>query len=62
MYILPDGREFWLYFKWDSSRRIGKVIAEQGGDGKFTLKNEIVDDDVLMTCRLVPKGQEPWHI
>jgi hypothetical protein len=62
MYILPDGREFLLYGKWDQSRRIGKVIASQNPDGTLTLANEIVDEDVLRKCRLVPKGEEPWTL
>jgi hypothetical protein len=62
MYILPDGREFLLYGKWDQSRRIGKVRSSQNPDGTLTLANEIVDEDVLRKCRLVPKGEEPWML
>jgi hypothetical protein len=62
MYILPDGREFLLFGKWDQSRRIGKVIAGENPDGTGTLANEIVDDDVLRKCRLIPKGEEPWTL
>ena len=62
MYILSDGREFFLYGKWDQSRRIGKVIASQNPDGTGTLANEIVDEEVLRKCRLVPKGEEPWTL
>lgn len=62
MYILPDGREFLLFHKWDTSRRIGKVIASRRPDGTVTLANEIVGEDVLRKCRLVPKGEEPWTL
>lgn len=62
MYILPDGRAFLLYARWDQSRRIGKVIACQNPDGTVTVANEIVDDDVLRKCRLIPKGEEPWTL
>ncbi len=62
MYILPDGREFLLFGRWDQSRRIGKVIASQNPDGTGTLANEIVDEDMLRKCRLVPKGEEPWTL
>lgn len=62
MYIFPDGREFLLYGRWDQSRRIGKVLSSQNPDGTFTLANEIVDEDVLRKCRLVPKGEEPWML
>lgn len=61
MYILPDGREFWLHYKWDNSRRIGKVVADRLPDGRLELANEIVDDAVLRRCELIPKGQEPWR-
>jgi hypothetical protein len=56
MHILPDGREFWLFGKWDTSRRIGKVPGRQPS----SLENHIVDEDVLRKCRIVPKGEEPW--
>jgi len=58
MYILPDGREFWLYAKWDMSRRIGKVLGQQPD----ILENHIVDEDVLRNCKVVPKGEEPWRL
>lgn len=61
MYILPDGREFWMYGKWDRSRRIGKVIAGRNPDGTCTLENEIVDEDVLRQCPVVPQEEEPWR-
>lgn len=61
MYILPDGREFLMYAKWDNSRRIGKVVAQRS-DGTLALANEIVDEDVLRQCRVVPKGQERWGL
>ena len=62
MYILPDGREFWLYGKWDTSRRIGKVLLgrQPGSPNQIVLDNHIVDEDVLRKCRIVPKGEEPW--
>ena len=60
MYILPDGREFLLFGKWDRSRRIGKVVVSRNPDGSGTLANKIVDEDVLRKCRRIPKGQEPW--
>src|SRR6185312_5085012 len=56
----PDGREFLLFGKWDQSRRIGKVVAGRTTDGTLRLANEMVDEDVLRKCRLVPKGEEPW--
>lgn len=62
MYILPDGREFLMWGKWDQSRRIGKVIATRNPDGTGTLANEIVDEEVLRKCLLVPKGEETWEI
>lgn len=62
MYILPDGREFLLFGRWDQSRRIGKVIGGRGPDSTLRLANEIVDEDVLRKCRLIPKGEEPWTL
>jgi hypothetical protein len=62
MYILPDGREFLLFGRWDQSRRIGKVVVGRSLDGTPRLANEIVDEDVLRKCRLVPKGEEPWTL
>lgn len=56
-----DG-EFLMWGKWDQSRRIGKVIATRNPDGTGTLANEIVDEEVLRKCLLVPKGEETWEI
>ena len=62
MYILPDGRQFLLFGRWDQSRRIGKVVAGRTTDGTLRLANEIVDEDMLRKCRFVPKGEEPWTL
>lgn len=57
MYVLPDGREFWLYGKWDRSRRIGKVLGSAPG----TVENCIIDEHVLRQCPVLPAGEEPWR-
>lgn len=57
MYVLPDGREIWLYGRWDRSRRIGKVLGSAPG----TVESCIVDEQVLRQCRVVPAGEEPWR-
>jgi hypothetical protein len=47
---------------WDQSRRSGKVMVGRTTDDTLRLANEIIDEDLLRKCRLVPKGEEPWTI
>ena len=63
MYLLPDGREFYLFWKYNKENRLGKVLVEPdkyGGRGS-TLRNEVVREDILRECQLVPAGEERWE-
>jgi hypothetical protein len=63
-YRLPDGRDFLLLGKWDGhGNRWGKV---QDGpphpDGTITVRNEIVPEELLRRCLLVPKEEAPFSM
>ena len=59
---LPDGQAFLLLGKWDShGNRWGKVQAgPMTTDGIIPLRNEIVPEEVLRRCPVIPQEQEPF--
>jgi hypothetical protein len=61
-YRLPDGQAFLLLGKWDShGKRWGKVQAgPMTSDGVIPLRNEIVPEEVLRRCPVIPQDQEPF--
>jgi hypothetical protein len=61
-YRLPDGQAFLLLGKWDShGNRWGKVqVGAMTSDGMIPLRNEIVPEEVLRRCPVIPQEQEPF--
>jgi hypothetical protein len=61
-YRLPDGQAFLLVGKWDADgNRWGKVQAgPETQDGFIPLGNEIVPEEVLRRCPLIPREEEPF--
>jgi hypothetical protein len=61
-YRLPDGRPFLLIGKWDGQgNRLGKVQAGSvTSDGIIPLDNEVVQEEVLRRCPLIPREEEPF--
>jgi hypothetical protein len=61
-YRLPDGQAFLLLGKWDShGNRWGKVqTGAMTLDGVIPLRNEIVPEEVLRRCPVIPQEQEPF--
>src|SRR5262249_745143 len=61
-YRLLDGRAFLLLDKWDMhGNRWGKVQAgPEATDGIIPLANEIVPEEVLRRCPLIPRHEEPF--